>query len=487
MNRNPKSLVIAIVLLAVGALAIFALLFWLTYGTQENSAVPSATATVEPVVTVSLPPLTETPLPEITLEPTPTPTALITGPFYYTVVAGDSLSGIAARFNVTVDAIIALNNLASDVIYTGQTLIVPAGAPSGDSGGLAANEYRVAEGDSLESIAAARNVTGQQLRNANFMYGDSILPGQKLYLPDENTQPLTFNWSELEGNRTLAYPIFYEAGDFTLRYQQNSFPSVDADAVVTLVRNALANAENLWGVDLTGSFTVYAAGTLFKPDNQHLRGRSFSAARESLFLYDGTGDPADQQYIIAHELTHLYMWNVFGVPSSVMISEGAAVYSGMNTIKNSDHLPLKSICKLLYDAGALPNIASELGYSGHNYDMDNYYTAGCFVGYLVEAYNPASIGLVYPNSNYANVYGKKLDQLEKDFELSLSWQQAVAGVDPAAFSAQLAAVSDAYRIFFPAFSPTSANLEKYRLLDHARLELLKGNITASQDYLAQIP
>jgi LysM repeat protein/D-Tyr-tRNAtyr deacylase len=56
-------------------------------------------------------------------EPVPTPPqeeAVTT----YTVVSGDSLSVIAKRFNTTVDAIKAANNLTRDTIYVGETLVV---------------------------------------------------------------------------------------------------------------------------------------------------------------------------------------------------------------------------------------------------------------------------------------------------------------------------------------------------------------------------
>lgn len=44
---------------------------------------------------------------------------------YYTVVQGDTLSSIAARFNTTVSAIMAANGLSSDLIYVGQVLYIP--------------------------------------------------------------------------------------------------------------------------------------------------------------------------------------------------------------------------------------------------------------------------------------------------------------------------------------------------------------------------
>ncbi len=43
----------------------------------------------------------------------------------YTVVQGDNLTSIAARFGTTVNAIKAANGLTSDLIYVGQVQIVP--------------------------------------------------------------------------------------------------------------------------------------------------------------------------------------------------------------------------------------------------------------------------------------------------------------------------------------------------------------------------
>ncbi len=44
---------------------------------------------------------------------------------YYTVVQGDTLSSIAARFGTTVTAIMQANGLTSDLIYVGQVLLIP--------------------------------------------------------------------------------------------------------------------------------------------------------------------------------------------------------------------------------------------------------------------------------------------------------------------------------------------------------------------------
>ena len=42
----------------------------------------------------------------------------------YVVVSGDNLSRLAKRFNTTVDRIKQLNNLKTDVIVIGQTLLI---------------------------------------------------------------------------------------------------------------------------------------------------------------------------------------------------------------------------------------------------------------------------------------------------------------------------------------------------------------------------
>ena len=49
---------------------------------------------------------------------------------YYTVQPGDTLFSIAARYGVSVNALMQANNLSSFYIYVGQTLRIPVGAGS---------------------------------------------------------------------------------------------------------------------------------------------------------------------------------------------------------------------------------------------------------------------------------------------------------------------------------------------------------------------
>jgi LysM repeat protein len=57
-----------------------------------------------------------------TLTPTPSPTAT---PFIHSVIAGDTLYDLAARYDTTVNAIMEANGLTSTRLSVGQQLIIP--------------------------------------------------------------------------------------------------------------------------------------------------------------------------------------------------------------------------------------------------------------------------------------------------------------------------------------------------------------------------
>jgi len=108
----------------------------------------------------------------------------------YTVKAGDILSKIAVKLGVTTKQIIAANNIANpDVLPVGKVLTIPtggtttgsAGATTGASG---AKTYVVQAGDTLAQIAARNGVTLNQLMAANnIINADRIYSGQTLKIP----------------------------------------------------------------------------------------------------------------------------------------------------------------------------------------------------------------------------------------------------------------------------------------------------------------
>ena len=98
----------------------------------------------------------------------------------YIVQKGDSLWSIAKRFNVGVNEIKSANNLSSNLINVGQTLIIPGVAPSNQTNVT----YVVQKGDSLWSIANANNTTIDELVNLNDLVTNNIYVGQILKIPN---------------------------------------------------------------------------------------------------------------------------------------------------------------------------------------------------------------------------------------------------------------------------------------------------------------
>lgn len=108
----------------------------------------------------------------------------------YSVVAGDSLSKIGAKYNVSVANLKKWNNLSSDLIYVGQKLNI-AGKSSNNSStstsssaskqdGNKASVYTVKSGDTLSKIGKAHGVSVANLKKWNSLSSDMIYIGQKL-------------------------------------------------------------------------------------------------------------------------------------------------------------------------------------------------------------------------------------------------------------------------------------------------------------------
>lgn len=104
----------------------------------------------------------------------------------YTVVAGDTLYGIARRYNTTVQKLKQDNRLSSDTIYVGQQLTVPGGTTQiEESSTTPVNNgtYTVVSGDTLFSIARRYNTSVSALRQLNNLTSDLILVNQRLIVP----------------------------------------------------------------------------------------------------------------------------------------------------------------------------------------------------------------------------------------------------------------------------------------------------------------
>lgn len=343
--------------------------------------------------------------------------------------------------------------------------------------------YLVQASDTLDSVAQHFAVSAEDIRSANGMVGDTILTGQKLLIPQNGAfTPSPWRFSTLN---TSDYSAALKMDRFTMHYVPGSYPANAIDALAELEQIALDHLELMYGTALQKSFGIYVAGSLFQSPDQGLRGRSFSSGWVNFYLFDGSGNFFDQQYMAVHELTHLYTWNTFGPPVSTMLSEGAAVYSGLKLIDKSDasnRIPLNQFCAAHLEQNALPSLTSPLTFLGHNYDLVNYYSAGCFYGYLLETYGVEKAGKIYSQGNYSQVYGQTLEALEREWHASLV-QESLEGIDTAELVSLTRDLSMKYKSFFPKFTGTQNQVKAYRLLDQARIALLENRFSEARQRL----
>lgn len=98
----------------------------------------------------------------------------------YTVQAGDTLSGIAAKFGVSTSQISGYRSGNPNLIYPGETLTIGGAAAPTQSAGTT---YTVQSGDTLSGIASKFGTTYQSLAAKNGIANpDLIYPGQVLHI-----------------------------------------------------------------------------------------------------------------------------------------------------------------------------------------------------------------------------------------------------------------------------------------------------------------
>lgn len=108
---------------------------------------------------------------------------------YYIVKSGDTLYGIARKYNMTVDEIKRLNNLTSNALTINQRLLIKKDNNTGETIPSTPtsnyNTYTVVKGDSLWSISKKFNTTVDNLININNLKSNNLSIGQKLLVPKQ--------------------------------------------------------------------------------------------------------------------------------------------------------------------------------------------------------------------------------------------------------------------------------------------------------------
>lgn len=93
----------------------------------------------------------------------------------YLVKDGDTVTSIAAQFNVTSDSIRGSNNLTGDTVTVGAHLLIP------PVNGIV---YTVVSGDTAQSLASKFNANVDQITTFNDAEISGLLPGEQIVVPN---------------------------------------------------------------------------------------------------------------------------------------------------------------------------------------------------------------------------------------------------------------------------------------------------------------
>lgn len=182
----------------------------------------------------------------------------------YVVAPGDSLWSIANRYETTTNAIKALNNLTSDTLRIGQTILIP-NTSDGSTTPNTGITYTVKNGDSLWSIANRYNTTVSALRILNNLTSDTLRVGQTLRIPMAN------NDTVVPSDNEIIYTV--KSGDSLWNIARNYNTSVDAlMAYNNLSSNLLSLGQQIRIPNNTGNasntYTVKSGDSLWSIANK---------------------------------------------------------------------------------------------------------------------------------------------------------------------------------------------------------------------------
>lgn len=109
----------------------------------------------------------------------------VSGSNYYVVKKGDSLWSIARANGLTVDELKSLNNLSSNVLHVGDTLLISSADSTGDAGND--TYYVVKNGDTLWSIARKYNLSVNELKALNNLSSNVLSVEQRLIVGKDSS------------------------------------------------------------------------------------------------------------------------------------------------------------------------------------------------------------------------------------------------------------------------------------------------------------
>ena len=110
----------------------------------------------------------------------------------YTVIKGDSLYKIAQKYHTTVDELKKLNNLSSSNLTIGMKLKIPTSSSTTNNEEMSPSTktytYQVKKGDTLYQIAKKNNTSVAKLKKLNNLSSNTLTIGQTLLIPSSEEE-----------------------------------------------------------------------------------------------------------------------------------------------------------------------------------------------------------------------------------------------------------------------------------------------------------
>lgn len=205
----------------------------------------------------------------------------------YTVKSGDTLSGIASRYNTTVNQIVSLNQLSNpNLIYVGQVLKLKnsqttnsSSSSSSSTAATTVSTYTVKAGDTLSAIASRYSTSSSTLASLNSLSNPNLIYVGQVLKVSSNASTSSSTSSSANSTVTTAASYTVKAGDtlsaiaakYGTTYQAlastNSISNPNDIYVGQVIKVSAtataASSQTASSTNSNGSYTVKSGDTLY--------------------------------------------------------------------------------------------------------------------------------------------------------------------------------------------------------------------------------
>ena len=183
----------------------------------------------------------------------------------YTVQIGDTLYSIANKFNIAVNELIDANNLPTTVLSVGQNLIIPS-----ENDIIKGNTYIVKPGDTLYKIASLYNISVNDLIKANNLTSNILTIGQNLTIPSNIVNEEDYVVYEIKDGDTL----------YSIARKYNT--KVDSIKAYNNLQNNFLRPGDVIQIPIPSNLSEYNTYTVQRGDTLYSIARKFNTTVSNL-------------------------------------------------------------------------------------------------------------------------------------------------------------------------------------------------------------